>query len=274
MIRKAPADHCHHFPGDPIRWKTQWLRNGNCFRERFAIISVIIPLPAQRLTTIHQPACSPAHLTIEVFDAELLAPRRPAREVGGRAEEARVGQYVDGQREPPGPRGLHLADPPLARLGDDHPLRLVAGDRLAQLRGEGAAVALRIQGHILDPPAEPAQLGREVAHRREQEGDLLVLGWGSTYGAINEAVTRVMNRGLKVSQVHLKYINPLPKELGDILKRFKRILLPEINLGHMAMILRSQYLVDIIQYNKVQGLPFKASEIEEKILNLLGVENE
>ncbi|GJQ33390.1 MAG: 2-oxoglutarate ferredoxin oxidoreductase subunit alpha [Ignavibacteriaceae bacterium] len=114
----------------------------------------------------------------------------------------------------------------------------------------------------------------ELEIRGEQEGDLLVLGWGSTYGAISEAVNRVTNRGLKVSQVHLKYINPLPKDLGDILKRFKRILLPEINLGHMAMILRSQYLIDIIQYNKVQGLPFKASEIEEKILNLLGVENE
>lgn len=114
----------------------------------------------------------------------------------------------------------------------------------------------------------------ELEIRGEQEGDLLVLGWGSTYGAISEAVNRVTGRGLKVSQVHLKYINPLPKDLGDILKRFKRILLPEINLGHMAMILRSQYLIDIIQYNKVQGLPFKASEIEEKILNLLGVENE
>lgn len=114
----------------------------------------------------------------------------------------------------------------------------------------------------------------ELEIRGEQEGDLLVLGWGSTYGAISEAVNRVTGRGLKVSQVHLKYINPLPKDLGGILKRFKRILLPEINLGHMAMILRSQYLIDIIQYNKVQGLPFKASEIEEKILNLLGVENE
>lgn len=114
----------------------------------------------------------------------------------------------------------------------------------------------------------------ETVIRGEQEGDLLVLGWGSTYGAINEAVTRVMNRGLKVSQVHLRYINPLPKDLGDIFKKFRRILLPEINLGQLAFILRSHYLVDIIQYNKFQGLPFKASEIEEKILNLLGVENE
>ncbi len=110
--------------------------------------------------------------------------------------------------------------------------------------------------------------------RGEQEGDLLVLGWGSTYGAINEAINRIQARDIKISQAHLKYINPLPKNLGDVLKRFKRILLPEINLGQLAMVLRSEYLIDIIQYNKVQGLPFKAFEIEEKILNLLGVENE
>lgn len=114
----------------------------------------------------------------------------------------------------------------------------------------------------------------ELEVRGEQEGDLLVLGWGSTYGAINEAMNRIQARDIKISQAHLKYINPLPKNLGDVLKRFKRILVPEINLGQLAMVLRSEYLIDIIQYNKVQGLPFKASEIEEKILNLLGVENE
>lgn len=114
----------------------------------------------------------------------------------------------------------------------------------------------------------------EIEVRGEQEGDLLVLGWGSTYGAINEAMNRIQARDIKISQAHLKYINPLPRNLGDVLKRFKRILVPEINLGQLAMILRSEYLIDIIQYNKVQGLPFKASEIEEKILNLLGVENE
>ena len=114
----------------------------------------------------------------------------------------------------------------------------------------------------------------ELEVRGEQEGDLLVLGLGSTYGAINEAMNRIQARDIKISQAHLKYINPLPRNLGDVLKRFKRILVPEINLGQLAMILRSEYLIDIIQYNKVQGLPFKASEIEEKILNLLGVENE
>jgi 2-oxoglutarate ferredoxin oxidoreductase subunit alpha len=114
----------------------------------------------------------------------------------------------------------------------------------------------------------------ELVVRGDQEGDLLVLSWGSTFGAINEAVNRVQASGLNVSQAHLKYIKPFPKNLGDVLKRFKRILLPEINLGQLAMVLRSEYLVDIIQYNKVQGLPFKAYEIEEKLINLLGANNE
>ncbi|KAB2909927.1 MAG: 2-oxoacid:acceptor oxidoreductase subunit alpha [Ignavibacteriales bacterium] len=107
--------------------------------------------------------------------------------------------------------------------------------------------------------------------RGEQKGDLLVLGWGSTYGAITEAVNRIMARGLKISQVHLRYINPIHPDLGDILKKFKRVLIPEINLGQMATVIRSKYLIDVVQFNRIQGLPIKASEIEEKILNMLGV---
>ncbi|MBK7866996.1 MAG: 2-oxoacid:acceptor oxidoreductase subunit alpha [Ignavibacteriales bacterium] len=114
----------------------------------------------------------------------------------------------------------------------------------------------------------------ELEVKGEQEGELLVLGWGSTFGAITEAVHRIEAKGLKVSHAHLKYINPFPKNLGDVLKRFKKVLLPEINLGQLSQILRNQYLIDLVQYNKVQGLPIKASEIEEQILNLLGGENE
>lgn len=103
-----------------------------------------------------------------------------------------------------------------------------------------------------------------------QEGDLLVLGWGSTFGSINEAINRVRKQGYEVSHAHLRYINPMPANTGDVLKRFKRILLPEINLGQMAGIIRDKFLKEVIQFNKVQGLPIKASEIESKILNLLG----
>jgi 2-oxoglutarate ferredoxin oxidoreductase subunit alpha len=108
----------------------------------------------------------------------------------------------------------------------------------------------------------------------EQEGELLVLGWGSTYGAITAAVHKIEARGLKVSHAHLKYINPFPKNLGDVLKRFKKVLLPEINLGQLSQILRNQYLIELVQFNKVQGLPIKASEIEEQILNIIGGKNE
>lgn len=104
----------------------------------------------------------------------------------------------------------------------------------------------------------------------EQEGDLLVVGWGGTYGSISEAVTHVRNKGLKVSQAHFKYLNPFPKNTGEVLKRFKKVLVPEINLGQLSKILKSEYLVPVISLTKVKGLPFKVSEIETKIEELLG----
>jgi 2-oxoglutarate ferredoxin oxidoreductase subunit alpha len=103
-----------------------------------------------------------------------------------------------------------------------------------------------------------------------EEGDLLVVGWGSTYGAIKEAMTRVRKKGYTISHIHLRYIHPMPKNTGDILKRFKRIFVPELNLGQMAKILQSTFLVETIQYNKIQGLPFKITELEDKFIELLG----
>jgi 2-oxoglutarate ferredoxin oxidoreductase subunit alpha len=104
----------------------------------------------------------------------------------------------------------------------------------------------------------------------EESGGLLVLGWGSTYGAITTAVQRARSKGLKVSAAHLHHLNPLPKNLGDVLKRYDRVLMPEINLGQMRMLLRARYLVDIIGLNKVSGRPFTISEVEEKINELAG----
>jgi 2-oxoglutarate ferredoxin oxidoreductase subunit alpha len=103
----------------------------------------------------------------------------------------------------------------------------------------------------------------------DPEGELLIIGWGSTYGAITSARERLATKGYKVSRLHLKYINPFPKNLGDVLKRFKKILIPELNLGQLRAIIRAEYLVDAIGLNKVQGLPFKASEIEKKVIELL-----
>ncbi len=96
-------------------------------------------------------------------------------------------------------------------------------------------------------------------------GDVLVVGWGSSFGAITQAVSQLRGRGRSVSSVHLRYLNPLPKDLGEILKRFKRIVVPELNLGQLSKILRSEYLVDAKGINKIQGKPFKISELVARI---------
>jgi 2-oxoglutarate/2-oxoacid ferredoxin oxidoreductase subunit alpha len=101
-------------------------------------------------------------------------------------------------------------------------------------------------------------------------GELLVVGWGSTAGAITGAVNAARADGLSVSRVHLRHLNPLPSDLGDVLGRFERVLLPEMNSGQLALLLRARYLVDVISYPKVQGRPFFRSEIEARIRSLLG----
>ena len=100
----------------------------------------------------------------------------------------------------------------------------------------------------------------------EPEGDLLVVGWGGTYGAISAAVRNLREEGFSVSCVHLRHINPLPDDLGEIMGRFKKVIVPELNLGQLSWILRAKYLVDVISYGKVQGKPFKVSELREKFL--------
>ncbi len=105
--------------------------------------------------------------------------------------------------------------------------------------------------------------------RGEPEGDLLVIGWGGTYGAICSAVGSLREEGFSVSSLHLRHINPLPDELGEIMGRFKKVIVPELNLGQLSLILRAKYLVDVIAYGKVQGKPFKVSELREKFLKHL-----
>ncbi|MCG8606645.1 2-oxoacid:acceptor oxidoreductase subunit alpha [bacterium] len=101
-------------------------------------------------------------------------------------------------------------------------------------------------------------------------GDLLVIGWGSTAGAIRTAVEKKQSEGKSVSMVHLRYLNPLPKDLGGILRNFKNVLVPEINMGQLLMLLRSKFLVDAIGFSKLQGLPFLATDIEQKIDTIVG----
>jgi 2-oxoglutarate ferredoxin oxidoreductase subunit alpha len=97
----------------------------------------------------------------------------------------------------------------------------------------------------------------------EGEGDLLVIGWGGTYGAITSAVQAMQAEGFSVSSLHLRHLNPLPKDLGDIIKKFKKVIVPELNLGQLSLILRAKYLVDAIPLTKVQGKPFKVSELRK-----------
>ncbi len=99
----------------------------------------------------------------------------------------------------------------------------------------------------------------------DDSGDILVVGWGSTYGAIRTAVETLRDEGKSVSHVQLRYINPLPKNLGDVLLKYKKVIVPELNLGQLNSILRSRYLVDSIGLNKIKGKPFTVEEIYNKI---------
>ncbi len=108
----------------------------------------------------------------------------------------------------------------------------------------------------------------------DEDAELLVVGWGGTYGSITDAVEHARQKGYKVAQAHFKYINPMPKNTEEILKKYKKILIPEINHGQLARVIRSEFLIDVIQYNRVRGLPFRSSEIENKIIEILGGEND
>ncbi len=102
-----------------------------------------------------------------------------------------------------------------------------------------------------------------------ESGDLLVVGWGSTFGPIEAAVRQAQAAGKRVAHVHLRHLNPLPPDLGDVLRRFGKILVPEMNLGQLVKILRAEYLVDAVGLNKIQGIPFKVGEIARRIEQML-----
>ena len=112
----------------------------------------------------------------------------------------------------------------------------------------------RVANHI--PAIEP---------HGDNGGDLLVLGWGGTYGAIVTAVDNARKAGKSVSAAHLRYLNPFPKNLGELMGRFKKVLIPELNMGQLRLLIRAKYLVDAKGYNKVQGKPFLVEELEEAI---------
>jgi len=123
--------------------------------------------------------------------------------------------------------------------------------RMVQLR------IRKIQGVARDiPPVEV--FGPE-------QGELLVLGWGGTYGAIRHAVENVRKQGMQVAAAHLKYLNPFPPNLGEVLRKYQRVLIPELNAGQLRLLVRAEYLVDATGLNKISGQPFKTDEIERHI---------
>jgi 2-oxoglutarate/2-oxoacid ferredoxin oxidoreductase subunit alpha len=107
----------------------------------------------------------------------------------------------------------------------------------------------------------------------DTEGDLLLLSWGSTYGAAKTAVEKLKASGHNISFAHLRYLNPFPKNLGDVLHRFERVVIPELNMGQLKSLIQAKYLKPVIGINKVQGKPFKSIELEDKIKMLLSLEN-
>lgn len=102
-----------------------------------------------------------------------------------------------------------------------------------------------------------------------EQGDLLVLGWGGTYGAIRAAVEQVRGEGLDVAYAHLRYLNPFPRNLGNVLGRYKQVLVPELNLGQLAMLVQAHFPVRVVKLNKVQGAPFQIREVADKIRQVL-----
>ncbi|MDF1882049.1 2-oxoacid:acceptor oxidoreductase subunit alpha [Sulfurimonas sp. MAG313] len=103
----------------------------------------------------------------------------------------------------------------------------------------------------------------------DENGDLLVISWGGTYGAVEMAIRALQKEGQKISLLHLKYINPMPKNIGSLIKNFKKVIVPELNMGQMVHIINAKFACNAIPYNKVEGLPFKISELQKAFANVL-----
>ena len=124
-------------------------------------------------------------------------------------------------------------------------------DKMVRLR------AAKVAGIVQDVP--------DLEVFGKPEGELLVLGWGGTFGAITSAVEKLQAQGLSVSSAHLRYLNPFPKNLGEVLGRFEKVLIPELNLGQLSLLIRAKFLVDAKSFTKVQGKPFGVHEIIDAV---------
>ncbi len=128
-------------------------------------------------------------------------------------------------------------------------------ERMVRLRAEKVAAIVQ------DVP--------DAVPEGDPSGELLIVAWGSTHGPVTAALKAQRAKGRRIGHVHLRHLNPMPKNLGEILGRYNKILVPEMNMGQLVMLLRAKFLVDAQGYNKIQGKPFKQSEIEDKIEELL-----
>jgi len=129
-------------------------------------------------------------------------------------------------------------------------------DHMTRLRAE------KIAGIARDIP--PAALDHEAG------AEFLVLSWGGTWGVSTAAVRRIRARGLKIAHAHLRHLHPFPANLGDVVRAYGTVLVPELNLGQLSRLVRAEYLVDAQSYTKVQGVPFRAADLEAKILEMMG----
>ncbi|HJM83859.1 MAG TPA: 2-oxoacid:acceptor oxidoreductase subunit alpha [Candidatus Marinimicrobia bacterium] len=115
-------------------------------------------------------------------------------------------------------------------------------------------------------------IARDIAPAKpfgKESGDLLVIGWGGTHGAIRSAVETAQDEGMSVSHLHLRHLNPFPKNLGEILVKFQKVMIAELNLGQLSTIIRSKFLVDAVGLNKIQGKPFTQTEVYNEITKLV-----
>jgi 2-oxoglutarate ferredoxin oxidoreductase subunit alpha len=159
----------------------------------------------------------------------------------------------------PGQKGLEHRIGGLEKSGDTGDISYDPGNHHRMTMARTGRVA-RIAQDI--PPLEVTG---------PQEGDLLLLGWGGTYGAIASAGENARKQGKSVATAHLRYLNPFPSNLGDVLGRYKHVMIPELNTGQLSLLIRAKFLIDAVPFNKISGQPFKIAEIEGKIDDVLGL---
>lgn len=118
--------------------------------------------------------------------------------------------------------------------------------------------------------ARAAEIVPPLEVRGPSSGKALLLGWGGTYGAITTAADELREEGMEVASAHLRYLNPMPPNVGEVLRRFQRVIVPEINLGQLSMLLRARFLIDAVGINQVRGRTFRVGELKERVRAILG----